>query len=277
MKRLIFLLLLLGTLVGLLGFQFESTRSIMAQGQTPTLDATSIRETLSVTVVPSSTPLPSPTLTPFPTVPTATLDVLAPTLTLMPTLTPFRRPDTVMEAVVVARENIPRGTRIHIGMLAVEDWPSDSVPVNGFARLNDIGSNSYLARTDISRGAPILSTALAISYQNLVSIGSDAALSLPPETLGISLSYSSIQQQPEYLSNFDRVDIYVIFPLVEDTQAICLVGSGIKLIDIEPSTTQMTLALDAVIASYLIWLEAAGFKFILASTEGDTLTVNCAP
>lgn len=88
--------------------------------------------------------------------------------TPLPTITPVP-----MVEIVVAIQDIPRGTIIRPDTVQIYPWPADAVPVNAVSNPEDVIDK--VARTDIFREQPILGNLIVEDFQNLAGIGSDAA------------------------------------------------------------------------------------------------------
>lgn len=95
--------------------------------------------------------------------------------------------------VVIALQDLPRGFRLTREFLQpgpsqavdVTFWPVESVPRNGFDNVEAL--EGLLIRSDIPRESPVLSTQLVDDVGDLAEVGSDAALLLPPGTVGMSM------------------------------------------------------------------------------------------
>jgi len=134
-----------------------------------------------------------------------------PQATPLPTITPIP-----MVEIVVAIQDIPRGTIIRPDTVQVYPWPADAVPVNAISNPEDVINR--VARTDIFREQPILGNLVVDDFQNLASIGSDAALITPPNRVLISIPMNRLTSVAFALQPGDRVDIIASFLFVDVDQ-----------------------------------------------------------
>lgn len=134
-----------------------------------------------------------------------------PQATPLPTITPIP-----MVEVVVAIQDIPRGTIIRPETVQIYPWPADAVPVNAISNPEDVINR--IARTDIFREQPILGNLIVEDFQNLANIGSDAALITPPNRVLISIPMNRLTSVAFALQPGDRVDIIASFLFVDVDQ-----------------------------------------------------------
>lgn len=131
--------------------------------------------------------------------------------TPLPTITPVP-----MVEIVVAIQDIPRGTIIRPDTVQIYPWPADAVPVNAISNPEDVINK--VARTDIFREQPILGNLIVDDFQNLATIGSDAALITPPNRVLISVPMNRLTSVAFALQPGDRVDIIASFLFVDVDQ-----------------------------------------------------------
>ncbi len=131
--------------------------------------------------------------------------------TPLPTITPVP-----MVEIVVAIQDIPRGTIIRPDTVQIYPWPADAVPVNAISNPEDVIDK--VARTDIFREQPILGNLIVEDFQNLAGIGSDAALITPPNRVLISVPVNRLTSVAFALQPGDRVDIVASFLFVDVDQ-----------------------------------------------------------
>lgn len=142
--------------------------------------------------------------------PTSVVALQAETQTpvLEPTASPLIR-------IVVAYQNIPRGFHFPDTLEALQQiagyaaWPLESVP---FTALGEDGGGleqlaGKIARTDIYREQPILSSLVIDNPTDLATIGSDLALLLPQNTVAISIPFTSVQSTSGDLVAGDYVNV----------------------------------------------------------------------
>ncbi len=128
----------------------------------------------------------------------------SPTLPPLPTPTPLE----VLQ-LVIAVQNLPRGTIITPDVLAYRIWPVEMAPFSAVINLEDVIGT--IARTDIYREQPILFTMVTDSRLNMSNVGSDAASVIAPGTVGKTLLLRA-NLLPLGLAPGDRVNIYHTLP-----------------------------------------------------------------
>ena len=136
---------------------------------------------------------------------------------LPPTPTPFP-----IVHIVIAVQELPRGIRIPAeNAVALQPWPAEAAPFNALTDVEDaIGK---IARTDIPREAPILSTMLVDSLQDLSDVGSDAAAIMPPGLVAVSIPMDRLTGVAYAIREGDYVDVILSMLFVdidEDFQSI---------------------------------------------------------
>jgi len=134
-----------------------------------------------------------------------------PQSTPLPTITPEPKVE-----IVLAVQDIPRGTRIEPNTVGVFPWPASAVPVNAVTNIEDVLGR--IARTDIFREQPIHGNLVVDDPQNLATIGSDAALITPPNRVLISVPMNRLTSVAFGLQPGDRVDIITSFLFVDVDQ-----------------------------------------------------------
>ncbi len=139
-----------------------------------------------------------------------------PTITRQPpTPTPIPNP------VVVAVQNIPRGTRLITDTnntladyVRVEmNWPVTWVTQEALTSLDQV--KGKITRSDIPRGTIILPSMLTDTAGDLSDVGSDAALMIPPDKAAIALPADEISTLGWALRRGDRVDILISLLFVD--------------------------------------------------------------
>src|SRR5690606_16838671 len=118
-----------------------------------------------------------------------------PDATLAPTPTPIP-----FVNIVIALQNLPRGLRFPTTIeelanyVAYSPWPESAVPFNAL-REDQGGLETVLgkvARTDIFREQPILSTLLVEDLVNIANVGSDAAAVLPNDRVAVTIPINRV-------------------------------------------------------------------------------------
>lgn len=133
-----------------------------------------------------------------------------------PTPIPFVR-------IVIALQNLPRGYRFPstIEELAnVVDyfpWPESAVPFNAL-REDQGGIEKVLgqvARTDVFREQPLLSTLLVPDLVSIANIGSDAAAVLPNDRVAVTIPINRVTSVGYGVQDGDHVDIIISMLFVD--------------------------------------------------------------
>lgn len=135
-----------------------------------------------------------------------------PDSTAAPTPTPIP-----LVRVVQALQNLPRGYRFPNSIPELENivgyatLPEETVPFNAIKE-QDGGLEKVLgkiARTDVFREQPILSTYLVTDLTSLAAVGSDAAAVLPSDRVAVSLPMDRITSVAYGLQDGDHVDVII--------------------------------------------------------------------
>ncbi len=133
-------------------------------------------------------------------------------VTQAPTPTPIP-----LVKVVQALQNLPRGYRFPNTIPELENivgyatLPEETVPFNAIKE-QDGGLEKVLgkiARTDVFREQPILSTYLVQDLTSLAAVGSDAAAVLPSDRVAVSLPMDRITSVAYGLQDGDHVDVII--------------------------------------------------------------------
>jgi len=158
-----------------------------------------------------------------------------PEVTAAPTATPIQ-----LVEIVVAIQELPRGLRIppvdpnnpEAGAVRIERWPVESAPFNAYTNIEDVVGK--IARTDIPRGAPILSTMLVDSLLDMSDIGSDAAAVMPPGRVAVALPMDRLTGVAYALREGDYVDVIMSFLFVDiDEEFQSILPNTITLISFD--------------------------------------------
>jgi len=160
-----------------------------------------------VVVIPALTPTAAPVVTDNGTAVEPVANV-----TQAPTPTPIP-----LVKVVQALQNLPRGYRFPNTVQELENivgyatLPEETVPFNAIKE-QDGGLEKVLgkiARTDVFREQPILSTYLVTDLTQLAAVGSDAAAVLPSDRVAVSLPMDRITSVAYGLQDGDHVDVII--------------------------------------------------------------------
>jgi len=128
--------------------------------------------------------------------------------TAAPTATPV-----VLQDVVVAVQQLPRGIAIPASALALRAWPQSSVPERAMTKIEDVAGK--IARTDIFIEEPIVDTLLVADIGQLARKGSDAAAITPKGRVLISVPVDRLTDVGYAVQDGDYVDVIVSFLFVD--------------------------------------------------------------
>jgi Flp pilus assembly protein CpaB len=127
--------------------------------------------------------------------------------------------------IVIAIQDMPRGLIIPADGVSTQLWPRESLPEAGQYYLADQISEviGRIARTDLVRGAPILSRQLVDNLADIAETGSDAAAilgGLPDDgrtwvAVSIPLDPSGIGQAAYAIQDGDYVDVILSYLFVD--------------------------------------------------------------
>lgn len=131
--------------------------------------------------------------------------------TALPTVTPVPYVE-----VVIAIQDIPRGTRVAANAVTIVLWPEEAAPVAGYSNIEDVLGK--IARTDIYREQPILSNILVDDFQSLATVGSDAAAIIPPNRVAVAIPIDRLTSVAYAIRPGDRVDIITSLLFVDVDQ-----------------------------------------------------------
>ena len=120
--------------------------------------------------------------------------------------------------LVIAAQDIPRGTIIGDDALTLGKWPDDSLPPSDLAILKPEAVLGKRARTDILRGQPVLQSMITADLQQLVAIGAEASLFIPPEKRAVSFPIDRMSSVGYAVGSGDRVDMLITFSVIDVNQ-----------------------------------------------------------
>jgi Flp pilus assembly protein CpaB len=128
--------------------------------------------------------------------------------------TPVEIPTT---QIMVAAQNIPRGTVIGPDAIIPFKWPNANLP--GDLAITDpaliIGK---IARTDILRLQPILRDLISADPGDLAKSGCDAALGIPAGKVAVAFPINQISSAGYSIGKGDHVDVLVAFSVLDVNQ-----------------------------------------------------------
>lgn len=167
-------------------------------------------------------------------------------VTVAPTFTPI--PFT---QVVVAVQNIPRGTIIEPDRVTTIRFPAESIPSGAFAEIDDVVG--LIAATDIFSEELIIARKLVQDFSSLGRVGSDAAAILDPGRVAVAVPMDRITSVAYALQPGDRVDVIVSMLFVDidqDFQTILpnsmITGRYFSSLQTDPESGQTTVTRDLV-------------------------------
>jgi Flp pilus assembly protein CpaB len=102
--------------------------------------------------------------------------------------------------VLVAVQNIPRGSEITADMIEFRDWPANNVPPDVIA--DEAELIGKVAKTDIFQSQPILRSMLAE-----VVVGSDAAFAIPEGKVAVAFPITRLSSVGYGIQAGDHVDV----------------------------------------------------------------------
>jgi len=161
----------------------------------------------------------------LPSLPPAAVDpgtgqpvVQQPEATIGPTATPIP-----FVRVVIALQNLPRGYRFPTAIEELANvvdyfpWPESAVPFNAL-REDQGGLEKVLgqvARTDIFREQPLLSTLLVPDLVNIANVGSDLGAVLPNDRVAVTIPINRVTSVGYGVQDGDHVDIIISMLFVD--------------------------------------------------------------
>jgi Flp pilus assembly protein CpaB len=141
-----------------------------------------------------------------------------------PTATPSNTPTPVpVVSILVALQEIPRGYRFPDSIeelqniVGYRDWPESAAPFNGLYEADGGIENvaGKIARTDIAREQPILTTLIVDDLTRIAAVGSDAAAILPADRVAVSLPIDRLTSVAYGVQDGDRVDVVISMLFVD--------------------------------------------------------------
>lgn len=120
---------------------------------------------------------------------------------------PPTQPPVVFVDIVVAVQNLSRGSLIPPDAIALFPWPEQSLPVNAITDLETVIGTR--ARTDIYTEQPILASMIIEDLSELASVGSDLAASIPSGLVAVAVPVDRLTSVAYGIQRGDRVDIII--------------------------------------------------------------------
>jgi pilus assembly protein CpaB len=120
--------------------------------------------------------------------------------------------------IIVAAQNIPRGTIIGKDAVIPNELPNANLPPNDLLIFDPELVIGKRARTDIFRGQPVLQTMITEDPSQLASIGNDAALFIPPGKVAVPFPIDQITSVGYAIGDGDHVDMLISFSIVDANQ-----------------------------------------------------------
>jgi len=150
----------------------------------------------------------------------AVLVILPPLLTPAPVVNqaPTPVPEIPTTEILVAAQNIPRGSVIVTETAILTKWPIDSLPPADLIITDPNKVDQKIARTDILRGQPILESLITTDSKALTAQGSDASLFIPPGKVAIAFPINKLTSVGYAIGSGDHIDLLVSFSVVDANQ-----------------------------------------------------------
>jgi Flp pilus assembly protein CpaB len=127
-------------------------------------------------------------------------------------------PEIPTTEILVAAQNIPRGSVIVTETAILTKWPIDSLPPEDLIITDAKEVDQKIARTDILRGEPILKSLIATDPKALTAQGSDASLFIPPGKVAIAFPINKLTSVGYAIGSGDHIDMIVSFSVVDANQ-----------------------------------------------------------
>ena len=127
-------------------------------------------------------------------------------------------PEIPTTEILVAAQDIPRGTIIGDDAIAPGKWPNTSLPPNDLIIVKPEDVIGKRARTDILRGQPVLQSMITADPSRLARTGNDASLFIPPEKRAVAFPIDQMSSVGYAIGAGDRVDVIISFSIVDVNQ-----------------------------------------------------------
>ncbi len=120
-------------------------------------------------------------------------------------------PEIQTTELLVAAQNIPRGAIISADAIVPSKWPNDSLPPADLIVTDPQKVVGKIARTDVLRGQPMLSSLIASDPKTLAAQGSDASLFIPAGKVALAFPVDKLSSVGYAIGAGDHVDVIVSF------------------------------------------------------------------
>ena len=190
-----------------------------------------------------------------------------------------QEPDEATVPVVVATQPLARGTVLLPDLLSgpnavveVQQWKVEFAPQTAFSQLEDL--DGLVVRVDLVARTPLLAGNVVPEAPRAATVGSDTALLMPPDTVGVPLRVSNLAAAPATLAETDCVRIDGVFNFGGDLAGTRLpVLDGGVVVENIAGTGVVTVATDRETAVTLVWMQQntipLWLDFSTACGEGD--------
>ncbi len=131
---------------------------------------------------------------------------------------PTAIPEVLTTEILVAAQNIPRGSVISADAVVPSKWPNDSLPPSDLTIKDPELVVGKIARTDVLRGQPMLESLIAADPKALAAQGSDASLFIPAGKVAMAFPINKLTSVGYAIGSGDRVDVIVSFAVVDVDQ-----------------------------------------------------------
>jgi Flp pilus assembly protein CpaB len=163
----------------------------------------------------------------------------------IPTAGPTPTPIPFVNIAIVL-QNLPRGYRFPNKIEDLKNvvnyapWPESAVPFNALKE-SEGGLETLLgkvARTDLFREQPMLTTLVVDDLTQIANVGSDVAAVLPPDRVAVALPVDRVTSVAYGIADGDRVDILVSMLFVDvDPGFQSIAPNNITLFNIQQDGT----------------------------------------
>jgi len=124
-----------------------------------------------------------------------------------------------MVLVVVAAQNIARGSEIPRDAIVLQQMPADLVVETWIAGTDEVGLidqvSEHRARIDIDRGIPVTTAMITEKAGDLLGTGSDASIAIEPGYTAIAIPMSRLSGIAYALRDGDTVDVLITMLMID--------------------------------------------------------------
>ncbi|MBI3763723.1 MAG: Flp pilus assembly protein CpaB [Chloroflexi bacterium] len=115
--------------------------------------------------------------------------------------------------IVVAAQDIPRGALIPADQLQSVEWPKTSLLPSMITDTAQVAG--MIARYDITRYQPILTSDIVKNLRDVGVVGSDAALQIPQGMVAMAVPFTRLSGVAYAIADGDHVDVFASFLFVD--------------------------------------------------------------